>query len=797
MIRHQRRWNWVAVLLATLALAGCGGAQERAAEHLTRGKQFLQQKNYPKAKIEFKNVLQINPKSSVGYYYLGRVAEAQHHWRRAFGGYQRALSLDPKYLAARRRVARILLLAHQTDQAADEVKKILAQKPDDTEGLALKAGVLAQQGKQAAALALAEKVVAKSPKQTDAVALLAALYEKSGQLDKAISVLGRTAKLLPGDILIHQLLANAYVTTKQNGAAERVMTKLVAAHPDVFTLRKDLAGFYAHIGQSAKAEQTLRTAIKVNPDDAEPYLVLTDFLYTRYGVDKAAAELKSAIAAEPTLVKLRFGLAKLYARTGSLEKAATEYQSIIGEQHFDADGLKARDLLAQIRVHQGKIPAARKLIQDVLDESPGDNSALLLKGKLALASKHYSEAVSDFRTLLKSQPDSVDVLMLLAEANYANGATALAQNNLQRAAALHVVDTKNGVRLARLMFAMKEPSGAEQQIDAVLKAHPKSVVALVAKSDMQAAGKDYKGLETTLTRLQQAAPNNAVGFDRMGQLYRREHKNAAALKQFEQAYKLAPTSARVLSDLVSTELAMGRSSDAVRRVKGAIAAHPKVAPMRQLLGEVLASQHHYRAAASAFEEAITLQPKWWTPYDALAGARFAEGEHKAALSAYEQGLKVLPDNPQLVLGLAQMREKTGDIAGAISVYEQLLAKQPGNEIAANNLAALLADHRSNDAASLAKAKQLVAPFASSKQLAFLDTYGWVHYRLGDLSKAAKVLAEVVKKAPTVPVFQYHLGMVYYKQGNKAAAREHLRKALEGGSKASWAGEARRTLKHIG
>ncbi|HKJ08458.1 MAG TPA: tetratricopeptide repeat protein, partial [Gammaproteobacteria bacterium] len=139
----------------------------------------------------------------------------------------------------------------------------------------------------------------------------------------------------------------------------------------------------------------------------------------------------------------------------------------------------------------------------------------------------------------------------------------------------------------------------------------------------------------------------------------------------------------------------------------------------------------------------------------------------------------------------------GDIDDAAKVYEQLLAKQPGNAIAANNLASLIADHRSNDAASLAKAKKLVAKFGSSKQLAFLDTYGWVHYRLGDLDKAAKTLSEVVKKAPKVPVFQYHLGMVYYKQGNKVAAREHLSKALAGGAKAPWAGAARRALKSVG
>ena len=43
--------------------------------------------------------------------------------------------------------------------------------------------------------------------------------------------------------------------------------------------------------------------------------------------------------------------------------------------------------------------------------------------------------------------------------------------------------------------------------------------------------------------------------------------------------------------------------------------------------------------------------------------------------------------------------------------------------------------------------------------------------------AAEVLAEVVEKAPDVPVFRYHLGMTYYKQGDKRAAKEILAKAV--------------------
>jgi len=45
---------------------------------------------------------------------------------------------------------------------------------------------------------------------------------------------------------------------------------------------------------------------------------------------------------------------------------------------------------------------------------------------------------------------------------------------------------------------------------------------------------------------------------------------------------------------------------------------------------------------------------------------------------------------------------------------------------------------------------------------------------------------VVKQAPNIAIFQYHLGMAYNKQGNSAEAKTHLAKAVN--SKADFFGK---------
>jgi tetratricopeptide (TPR) repeat protein len=129
------------------------------------------------------------------------------------------------------------------------------------------------------------------------------------------------------------------------------------------------------------------------------------------------------------------------------------------------------------------------------------------------------------------------------------------------------------------------------------------------------------------------------------------------------------------------------------------------------------------------------------------------------------------------------------------MYERILQKSPNSDIAANNLAALLADQL-GDAESLKKARTLAERFESSPQPAFRDTLGWVYYKTGETDKAVSILKDVVKQAPNVSVFRYHLGMAYHKQGNLTDAKPQLAKALEGKNDFTGKDEARAVYQKI-
>ena len=97
-------------LLALLLsiLSACGGAEGRKAKYLERGKSQMEEEKFDKAQVEFRNVLQIDPKNAQAYYYLGQIAEKQRDLRQAFGYYSKAVELAPDNLDAQSKMGSLI-----------------------------------------------------------------------------------------------------------------------------------------------------------------------------------------------------------------------------------------------------------------------------------------------------------------------------------------------------------------------------------------------------------------------------------------------------------------------------------------------------------------------------------------------------------------------------------------------------------------------------------------------------------------------------------------------------------------
>ena len=127
------------------------------------------------------------------------------------------------------------------------------------------------------------------------------------------------------------------------------------------------------------------------------------------------------------------------------------------------------------------------------------------------------------------------------------------------------------------------------------------------------------------------------------------------------------------------------------------------------------------------------------------------------------------------MALAVAFERAEDYNAAISEYEYMLAQQPGSLVAINNLASLLADHRT-DKASLERAQTLAASLRHSQVPQFKDTIGW-STTSGDVKAAVPLLEEAAAALPDQAAVRYHLGMGYVASGQANRASQEFKIAL--------------------
>jgi tetratricopeptide (TPR) repeat protein len=768
----------LALLIIPVVLSGCGGKEERKAMHMEKGKTYYEQANYDKARVELKNALQIDPKTPEAYYMIGLIEEEQKNWRNAFGNYVKTVELNPDHKEAKIRLGRLYLFSGDTNKAEQIVSEVFAKKPGDIAGSALNAAIMARKGDVPGAIGEASRVVAADAAQSDAVSLLAGLYARQKEDAKAQEVLEKGVKASPKNISLRMDLALVLVKRNDLDKAEQQFKDVIAIEPKKLGHRVALATFYSTLNKLDEAEKTLRGAIQADEDDEQRYLLLAEFLANnKKSPEQAEKELLRVIEAKPKVYQLRINLGKLYEAMNAPEKAQQTYRDVIAAAKIRPEGLRARTQLAQSLIASRNTAEAEKLVAEVLKENPKDIDALQLRGQMSLAKGDAKQSIADLRDVMKDRPDSVEIVTLLAIAHLKNNEPQLARDVFNNAIERYPNNPNLRLALADFLVSTKDYDGALKAADAVLNADPRTLRAFQVKADIQAAKKDWSAAEETMTNLKAALPEQPVGYYRLGMIYQAEKKYDQAIAEFEMALKTAPNAIEPLKAIVDILVAQGKADKAIIRVNQSLQAHPGNFMAQSLLGAVYSSQNKYPEAEAAFRKVIQLNQKAAGPYLDLANLYLSHGDVKKATQTLQQGVGAVPGDLRLPAALAETYQRAGDNDKAIAEYENILTKSPETDVVANNLASLLTEAK-GDKANLERALDLAKRFENASNPLFLDTLGWVYFKLGQYGRALPPLQKVVEKAPEVPIFQYHLGMTLYKQGDLKSAKIHLQQAVD-------------------
>ena len=238
----------------------------------------------------------------------------------------------------------------------------------------------------------------------------------------------------------------------------------------------------------------------------------------------------------------------------------------------------------------------------------------------------------------------------------------------------------------------------------------------------------------------------------------------------------------------------GKVSDAIISLNAATE-KDKDGSIHLLLAEAYMVNKDMDAVKKTLLNSIKQDVSRTKPYIRLSSVYSSEKNLEQAIYILNNGVNANPNDLNLIIALAGIYEKTGNFEKSIQLYESVLIDNSDDLLVINNLASLLSEHRT-DSKSRSRAIQLADKMKGAKQPLILDTVGWVYYKTGHYSRAITILKLVVEGAPDQAIYNYHLGMAYYKNRDKNSARTYLSKAVKSESDFAGRNEAEELLKSL-
>ena len=137
--------------------------QKKKDEVFHKGKALYEKGDYVRARLEFKNAVQIDSKFAEGYFMLGMNEMQEKNWKMALSALSKAVDLDPGHLEAQVALGRLFLAANDRAKASEKAELVLSKQADHAGALLLRAQILLADQKPQEAEPILRKLIRENP----------------------------------------------------------------------------------------------------------------------------------------------------------------------------------------------------------------------------------------------------------------------------------------------------------------------------------------------------------------------------------------------------------------------------------------------------------------------------------------------------------------------------------------------------------------------------------------------------------------------------------------------------------
>jgi tetratricopeptide (TPR) repeat protein len=638
------------LLAAVLAVLPACRSSARAREHVDKGNQYFEQKQFSTAESEYRQAIQIKPDFADAYYRLGILQIQQEYPTAASQSFARAIDLNPRNLDARLRLGDLQISSTQYDLARQQAE-----------------AVLQQEARNAGAHRLLGQV------DLHQMRYIAAENELKQALD-----------LDPHDPQTYEVLGLTQLLDAEYGAAEKSFQTAVDIKPGDPQTYINLASYYKGQNAPDRAEQVFRDGIAKDPKAVELPVALAG-LYLEHNRLLDEKHLLDQVEADENNYPDGHGaVAAFYLENGDAASALDRFRVLASKN--DGDQAAARKV-AECYLQLGRWQDAEQWL-DQRDKDRKDAGFRLLRARTYLGAFRLREAAAELQRLIKDSPDLPAVYFYLAQVDSAQEQAAQAQQALTDALrvqpgylpallGLGNISLQQNDANSALAYASRIIATSFWQADAHVLAGS-SFLLLGDKDQAERAFELAAGLN----------PRSPAAQERLGHVLGMRGNYVDAEKAYENSLAIAPDYAPALNGLAGILAKEGKAKQANVRIDRQIAAQPKSFQLYVAKAEFCIAEKDWSCAEHSYRQTLALNPYYVNGYLALAHIYAATNRPQGMIQEYEAARSKFPEYLPTYFLLAKVYEYVGDVDRARQIYQEALKIDPNSTESLSNLARL-------------------------------------------------------------------------------------------------------------
>jgi predicted Zn-dependent protease len=558
------------------------------------------------------------------------------------------------------------------------------------------------------------------------------------------------------------------------------LDKLIARHPKDPVLVYEHALVLIDAGRIDRAIQELRSVADAHPEFYDPQRLLGRILLDRAGGNKAGIEealkyLQIAFKLNPDDLSTGIAVAQLLLSTGRLTDAERVLATMV-ERAPDQRALNYN--YADVLTKLGRGNEATPFLERAVAADPTFGPAIMRLLDIYQEDGDYLKAAQLLAPLIAEDPLNLEMQRQQAFFYLRGGDARAAYERYKALVAADPRDTRAQFGLAEAMNDLEQYAEAEKLYASLLEKTPSEPELLGSYGLSLVGQKKWDQAAAVFNRLLGlgSAPDHLAALARtqLAHIDLRKENYGAAVETAKSVF--------VFLDRPNSQ-AINIAIEALRKEK-------KTAETVELLEPLAAKFPNDPFVNARYVEALVRagqkdKAKEQAAVQAKLGARNAitvaeaymqAGENAAAIDLLKNAAAARPDDTDLLFQLGSIHERAGDRKAAEKVFLAVLEKNPDHAPTLNYLGYMWAEGSVN----LERAQEMLTRAVGQEpdNGAYVDSLGWVYFRLGKLDLAEKYLTDATRLLPRDPTVHEHLGDVLAARGDRQRALQSYRTALD-------------------